>query len=159
MTVQGIQLDRLQIKQDYRALNFLVRGVTRPYANGIEIFEFTSNSQPTIFSRPIVDNSATAPHYLVKNGNSYKAYFLGKVEVFVFSQDLNRKAAYGIEILNEAGNKFFSTGDYPVKPVGMSYLPAIGPNGYVQWQVSNTDKVAYNLLNNRMSVAYRRRRQ
>lgn len=155
MTAQGIQLDRLQIKQNYRALNFLVRGVTRPYGNYIEVFEFTSNSQPTVFARPVADNVNTASHYLVKNGNRYKAYFLAKVEVFVFSQDLNRKAAYGIEIVNEAGNKFFSTGDYPVKPIGMFYLPAIGPNGYVQWQVSNTDKVAYNLLNNRMSVAYR----
>ncbi|QIM63134.1 hypothetical protein A1D29_07495 [Pasteurellaceae bacterium Orientalotternb1] len=154
MAAQGIQLDSLQIKQDYRALNFLIRGITVPYANGVEVFEFTSNSQPTIFARPLADNRATAPHYLVKKGNRYKAYFLGRVEVFVFSQDLNRKAAYGIEILNEAGNKFFSSGDYPVKPVGMFYLPAIGPNGAVQWNVPNAGKIAYNLLNNRMSIAY-----
>lgn len=154
MTNYGTQLDSLQIKQDYQALNFLIKGVTTPESNGIEYFDFTSKTQPTVFARPLADNKATAAHYLIRNGNQYRAYFLGHVEVFVFSRDLNRKEAYGIEIFNEAGNKFFSTGDYPVKPVGMFYLPAIGPNGYVQWQVPNTDKVAYNLLNNRMSVAY-----
>ncbi|KMK50803.1 hypothetical protein RO21_09740 [[Actinobacillus] muris] len=154
MADYGIQLDNLQIKQDHRALNFLVRGETRAYGHGVEYFDFHSASQPTIFARPLSDNQGTAPHYLIKNGNQYRAYFLGRVEVFVFSQDQNRRAPYGIEIINEAGNKFFSTGDYPVKPAGMFYLPAIGPNGYIQWEVPNSHHIAYNLLNNRMSIAY-----
>lgn len=154
MDAQGIQLDQLQIKQDFRTLNFLVRGITAPYSQGVEVFEFTSNSQPTVFARPIADNQPTAPHYVTRNGNRYKAYFLGRVEVFVFSQDINRSADYGIEILNDNGNRFFSSGDYPVKPAGMFYFPAIGPDGYIQWDMPNAGNIAYNLLNNRMTVSY-----
>lgn len=154
MANYGIQLGELKIKEDFRALNFLVKGLTKPYQQGIEVFEFTSRTQPTIFARPVADNVATAPHYVVRNGIRYKAYFLGKVEVYVFSQDINRTEKFGIDIMNEAGNKFYGTGDYPVKSAGMVYLPAIDPNGYVEWAVPNTSHIAYNLLNNRMSIAY-----
>ncbi|MWQ58462.1 hypothetical protein [Glaesserella parasuis] len=84
MTAQGIQLDRLQIKQNYRALNFLVRGVTRPYGNYIEVFEFTSNSQPTVFARPVADNVNTASHYLVKMEIATKPTFWPRLK-FLFS--------------------------------------------------------------------------
>lgn len=155
MADYGIKLDTLNIKRDHQALNFLTRGITTHYSDGVEYFDFYSQSQPTVFARPTSDGIATAPHYLIRNGrNRYRAYFLGKVEVFIFNRDSNRTAKYGIEIFNEWGNRFFSSGDYPVIPVGMYYLPAIGQNGYVEWNVFNTQNVAYNLLNNRMSITY-----
>lgn len=153
----GINLDKVDISNDYSTLNLLIKGISKPVPNNkknITYFEFYSNKEPCIFIYPINDKEVTAQHLIRKQANRYTAYFVGNVEVYVFTTGVNRNEKYGISLYNEAGNIFYTTGDSIIKPISLTYLPAVKPNNSVKIS-TNGVKCAYALMANRMSfIAY-----
>ena len=149
----GINLDKVDISNDYSTLNLLIKGISKPVPNNnknITYFDFYSNEEPCIFIYPINDNEVTAQHLIQKLANRYIAYFVGNVEVYVFTKGVNRNEKYGISLYNEAGKIFYTTGDSIIKPVSLTYLPAVKPNNSVKIS-TNGIKCAYALMANRMS--------
>lgn len=128
--------------EGYAALNFVGGGITGHFRGNVYGVEFRCPTKPVIFYRSEHVNTLTVPHYVWDRGNGlYRAYTLGKAEIFVFSTAvIQRNEPYGMRIWARNGRLVYQSSDDTVKPIARALI-----NHGANWYSGTGRKIAYAL--------------